>query len=74
MQINSLPLGAAFGAVKIVVSLVTMYKKQHCAHKGNFIRHNRPIQPITADYRHTKEGFGKMNRSVNRLGVVEQVR
>ncbi len=41
MQIHSLPLGAAFGAVKIAVSSVTLYTKQHCTHKRCFIRHYR---------------------------------
>ncbi len=41
MQIHSLPLGAAFGAVKIVVFPVTLYTKQYCAHKHCFIRHYR---------------------------------
>ncbi len=69
MQIPSLPLGAAFGVVKIAVSPVMLYTKQHCAHKCCFIRHYRhdemkmrPVGPITADQRHVKEGFGKMNR------------
>jgi len=30
MQIRSLSLGAAFGEVKIAVSPVTLYSKQHC--------------------------------------------
>ncbi len=41
MQIHSLPLGAAFGALKISVSPVTLYTTQHCAHKHCFIRHYR---------------------------------
>ncbi len=41
MQIHSLPLGAAFGALNISVSPVTLYTTQHCAHKRCFIRHYR---------------------------------
>ncbi len=40
-QISSLPLGAAFGAVKIAVSPVTAVHTQHCVHKRCFIRHYR---------------------------------
>ncbi len=38
-QIHSLPLGAAFGALNIAVSPVTLYTKQH--YKCCFIRHYR---------------------------------
>ncbi len=38
-QIHSLPLGAAFGALNIAVSPVTLYTKQH--YKHCFIRHYR---------------------------------
>ncbi len=38
-QIHSLPLGAAFGALNIAVSPVTLYTKQH--YKRCFIRHYR---------------------------------
>ncbi len=44
MQIHSLPLGATFGALKISVSAVTLYTKQHCAHKHCFIRHYRRMK------------------------------
>ncbi len=71
MQINYLPLGAAFGAVKIAVSPVKLYTKQHCTHKRCFIRHYRrdeiKMRTITTDKHRAKEGFGKMNHWANRL-------
>ncbi len=56
MQIHSLPLGAAFGAVKIAVYPVTLYTKQHCAHKCCFIRH----------YRHDEMKIKSTNRTNHR--------
>ncbi len=51
MQIHSLPVDAAL--VKIAVSPVKLYTKQHCAHKRCFIKHysrdEMELRPITAD-------------------------
>ncbi len=70
-----------FWSVKIAVSPVTLYTKQHCAHKRCFIRHYRhdemKMRPIDQSLQISvtqRRGFGKMNRRANRLGVVEQVR